>query len=198
MVQFSIPEYARILGLSKGPGPYSLKSTTLAELERLIRMDYDFTQLTDDEKALLTAQFNALYLPSFLNAILSTDHTFEGPRRRLTSSLFGIYTECTRHVEVYARYAREHPTDASDLYVLFAKQMAVLEPTSENTSEIMATFLALEGAMKHQFIQNPSLSQLPSLDLPTRRGLARLSKGLVALPAERPEFWHDAILIFER
>lgn len=85
MVQFSIPEYARILGLSKGPGPYSLKSTTLAELERLIRMvcvaslsllpsfslclvyneadgsfsrpwfqDYDFTQLTDDEKALLT------------------------------------------------------------------------------------------------------------------------------------------------
>lgn len=57
----------------------------------------------------------------------------------------------------------------------------------------MVTFLALEGAMSHRFLQIFPLSQLPSLDLSTRRGLARLSKGLVALPAERPVVWHDAI-----
>lgn len=40
----------------------------------------------------------------------------------------------------------------------------------------MALYLAFEGAMCQELIYNPSLTQLPSLDLPTRRGLAKSVK----------------------
>lgn len=56
-----------------------------------------------------------------------------------------MYTECTRDAASFARYAREHPANASDLYILFAKQMAALEPTTENVSHLKRWLEALEG-----------------------------------------------------
>jgi len=61
----------------------------------------------------------------------------------------------------------------------------------------MALYLAFEGAMCQEFIYNPSLTQLPSLDAPTRQGLAQISKGLQKLGQSQP-FWNHVLPVFKR